>query len=46
MSLNYSNYNFNSIVQQLTDILKAKNPVWDSYESSTARTLIELFSYV
>jgi hypothetical protein len=46
MSLNYANYNFNAIVAQLTDKLKEKDPVWDSFESSTARTLIELFAYV
>lgn len=46
MSLNYASYNFNSIVQQLRDKLKEKNPVWDNYESSTATMLIELFAYI
>lgn len=46
MSLNYANYNFTSIVSQLQSILVAKEGVWDSYESSTATTLIELFAYI
>lgn len=45
-SLNYANYDFDTLKQQLRDILKVKNPVWDSYESSTVTTLIELFCYV
>lgn len=46
MSLNYSDYNFQSIVSQLRTILKTREDIWDNYESSTTQMLIELWSYV
>lgn len=44
--LNYANYSFDDLVDQLTDIIKEKETWKDAYASSTGTTLIELFSYI
>lgn len=38
-------YDYNSIVEQLTNIIKEKDTWKDMYESSTGKTLIELIAY-
>jgi hypothetical protein len=45
-SLDYSSNDFDSLVIQLTDILKAKDLWKDSYQSSTGQGLIQLFAYL
>jgi len=44
--LNYVNYDFNSLVQQLVDRVKLNDTWQDTYRSSTGQMLIELYAYV
>lgn len=44
--LNYVNYDFTQLVQQLIDRVKLKDTWKDTYRSSTGEMLIELYAYV
>lgn len=44
--LSYVNYDYDQLVQQLIDRLKAKGTWKDTYESATGMTLIELYAYI
>jgi len=44
--LNYTNYDFDDIVQQLEDRVKLSDSWKDTYESSTGQMLIELLGYI
>lgn len=44
--LNYVNYDFDSLVQQLIDRVKLRDAWKDTYRSSTGQMLIELYAYV
>jgi len=44
--INYVDYDFDRLVTQLTDRLKASNTWKDTYRSSTGQMLIELYAYI
>jgi len=44
--LSYVNYDYDELVQQLIDRLKAKGTWKDTYQSATGMTLIELYAYL
>jgi hypothetical protein len=48
MPLDYANYDFDTLTQQLIDRLKANpdSPWKDTYRSSTGQMLIELYAYI
>ena len=43
--LNYTNYDFDSMVVQLQNIIATKDTWTDLYESGTGKTLLEMFAY-
>jgi len=46
MALDFTNYDFDDLVDQLTNRLKERDAWKDTYRSSTGQMLIELFSYI
>jgi len=46
MALDFTNYDFDDLVAQLTNRLKERDAWKDTYRSSTGQMLIELFGYI
>ena len=46
MALDFTDYDFDDLVDQLTNRLKERDAWKDTYRSSTGQMLIELFSYI
>jgi len=44
--LDYTDYDYDSLVEQLTNVIKLTETWKDNYQSSTGQTLIQLFSYI